>query len=156
MKKQTDTRFFIIILILRKAVKFSSLNFPNDDHAQVLFFFSLGDISASFPNLHFGAAIAAVVWYYISSTPQTISTYSAVFSNPFQVMHLACLQHDNIPHWLLEHGLGSVQPIVYLLCFLLLFYAVPEGWNPHGSSLWWALHRHTQCATAITRCSIQE
>lgn len=64
MKKQTDTRFFVIILILRKAVKFSSLNFPNDDHAQVPFFFSLGDISASFPNLHFGAAIAYVSLLY--------------------------------------------------------------------------------------------
>lgn len=60
MKKQTDTRSFVIILILRKAVKFPSLNFPNDDNAQIPFFFSLGHIPASFPNLHFGAAIAHV------------------------------------------------------------------------------------------------
>lgn len=36
--------------------------------------------------------------YHIISTPQTISTYSALFLNQFQLMHLACFQQDNIPH----------------------------------------------------------
>lgn len=41
-------------------MKFPSLDFPNDDHAQISFFFSLGHISTSSPSLHFGAAIAQV------------------------------------------------------------------------------------------------
>lgn len=45
--KQTDTCSFTIILILRKAVKFPLLNFPNYDHAQIPFFFGLAHISAS-------------------------------------------------------------------------------------------------------------
>lgn len=63
MKK--DTGSFIIILILRKAVKVPSLSFPNDDHTQISFFFSLGHISASSSNLNFGTAIARV--YYKTS-----------------------------------------------------------------------------------------
>lgn len=62
----------------------------------------------SVPKHHFclsfsaGAATFSVIWYYIISISQTFSTYSAAFSNPFQLRHLACFQQDNVPHCLLE------------------------------------------------------
>lgn len=76
-----------------------------------------------------GAAALSVVRYH-----QFSANHQHILCNLLQSISTdaSCLQPDNIPQWLLEQNLGSLQSTFYLLCSLLLFCAFPRSAVPMG------------------------
>lgn len=76
----------------------------------------------------------------------------ATFSNPLQQMHLACIQQDNIPHWLLEHNLLRPSYIFNVLSYYFMLSpkaAVHMG--PH-----WHILCHSNYQVMKLTCSFKD